>query len=124
MALWGGCMLEAAGKRVYFAGDTGYGTGNIFRDIGARFGAVDLAILPIGAYDPRWFMAAQHCDPEEAIRIMLDVGAKSALGMHWGRSEEHTSELQSLMRISYAVFCLKQKNKGIVTSICMFLVIR
>src|SRR3546814_13363317 len=54
------------------------------RDIGARFGAVDLAILPIGAYDPRWFMAAQHCDPEEAIRIMLDVGAKSALGMHWG----------------------------------------
>ncbi|WP_428683780.1 MBL fold metallo-hydrolase [Sphingopyxis sp.] len=84
MALWGGFVLEAAGKRVYFAGDTGYGTGAIFRDIGARFGPVDLAILPIGAYDPRWFMAAQHCDPEEAIRIMLDVGAKAAVGMHWG----------------------------------------
>jgi L-ascorbate metabolism protein UlaG (beta-lactamase superfamily) len=84
MALWGGFMLEAAGKLVYFAGDTGYGTGNIFRTIGARFGAVDLAILPIGAYDPRWFMAAQHCDPEDAIRIMLDLGAKAAVGMHWG----------------------------------------
>lgn len=84
MALWGGFMLEAGGKRVYFAGDTGYGTGNIFRTIGRRFGPVDLAILPIGAYDPRWFMAAQHCDPEDAIRIMIDVGAKSAVGMHWG----------------------------------------
>lgn len=84
MALWGGFMIEAAGTLVYFAGDTGYGTGAIFRDIGARFGAVDLAILPIGAYDPRWFMAAQHCDPEEAIRIMLDVRAKAAVGMHWG----------------------------------------
>ncbi|MDO9369278.1 MAG: MBL fold metallo-hydrolase [Sphingopyxis sp.] len=84
MALWGGFMVEAAGKRVYFAGDTGYGTGNIFKSIRARFGAVDLAILPIGAYDPRWFMAAQHCDPEEAIQIFDDIGAKAAVGMHWG----------------------------------------
>lgn len=84
MALWGGFVVEAAGKLVYFAGDTGYGTGNIFRTIGERFGAIDLAILPIGAYDPRWFMAAQHCDPEEAVRIFEDVGAKAAVGMHWG----------------------------------------
>ena len=84
MALWGGFVIEAAGKRVYFAGDTGYGTGNIFRAIRAQFDAIDLAILPIGAYDPRWFMAAQHCDPEEAVRIFEDVGAKGAVGMHWG----------------------------------------
>lgn len=84
MALWGGFVVEAAGKLVYFAGDTGYGTGNIFRAIGARFDAIDLAILPIGAYDPRWFMAAQHCDPDEAVRIFEDVGAKAAVGMHWG----------------------------------------
>lgn len=84
MALWGGFVVEAAGKLVYFAGDTGYGTGDIFRSLHTRFGAVDLAILPIGAYDPRWFMAAQHCDPEEAIQIMLDTGAKAAVGMHWG----------------------------------------
>ena len=84
MALWGGFMLRAEGKLVYFAGDTGYGTGAIFRDLRDRFGPTDLAILPIGAYDPRWFMAAQHTDPEEAIQIMLDLYAKAALGMHWG----------------------------------------
>jgi L-ascorbate metabolism protein UlaG (beta-lactamase superfamily) len=84
MALWGGFMLKAAGRLVYFAGDTGYGTGAIFRDLRARFGPVDLALLPIGAYDPRWFMAAQHTDPEEAIQIMVDLGAGAALGMHWG----------------------------------------
>ena len=84
MALWGGFMIEAAGKLVYFAGDTGYGTGNIFRAIRARFAAADLGILSIGAYDPRWLMAAQHCDPEEAIQIFEDIGAKAAVGMHWG----------------------------------------
>jgi L-ascorbate metabolism protein UlaG (beta-lactamase superfamily) len=84
MALWGGFMLRAGRKLVYFAGDTGYGTGNIFRKLRARFGPVDLALLPIGAYDPRWFMAAQHTDPEEAIQIMLDLDARAALGIHWG----------------------------------------
>ena len=84
MALWCGFVLEVAGKRIYFAGDTGYGTGNIFRRIGETFSGMDLAILPIGAYDPRWFMAAQHCDPEDAIKIMLDVKANMAIGMHWG----------------------------------------
>ncbi|WP_260928288.1 MBL fold metallo-hydrolase [Novosphingobium sp. 9] len=84
MALWGGFMVEAANKFVYFAGDTGYGTGNIFRALRERFGPCDLAILPIGAYDPRWFMAAQHTDPEEAVQIMLDLEAQAALGMHWG----------------------------------------
>ena len=84
MALWGGFMVRAGGKLVYFAGDTGYGTGNIFRAMRQRFGPPDLALLPIGAYDPRWFMAAQHIDPEEAIRIMLDLGAPFAAGIHWG----------------------------------------
>ncbi|AOH84721.1 hypothetical protein AWL63_12840 [Sphingomonas panacis] len=84
MALWGGFMLRVAGRQVYFAGDTGYGTGAIFRAIRARFGAPDLALLPIGAYDPRWFMAAQHTDPEEAIQIMADLDARAAVGIHWG----------------------------------------
>jgi L-ascorbate metabolism protein UlaG (beta-lactamase superfamily) len=84
MALWGGFMLRAGGKLVYFAGDTGYGTGAIFRAMRARFGPTDLALIPIGAYDPRWFMAAQHTDPEEAIQIMLDLEARAAVGIHWG----------------------------------------
>ncbi|HEX7854512.1 MAG TPA: MBL fold metallo-hydrolase [Sphingobium sp.] len=84
MALWGGFMLQAAGRLIYFAGDTGYGTGSIFRDLRARFGPTDLAILPIGAYDPRWFMAAQHTNPEEAIQIMLDLDAHTSVGIHWG----------------------------------------
>ena len=84
MALWSGFVIEAAGKLVYFAGDTGYGTGDIFRQIREKFGPMDLAIIPIGAYDPRWFMAAQHTDPEEAIQIMLDLDAGAAVGIHWG----------------------------------------
>lgn len=84
MALWCGFVIEAAGKLVYFAGDTGYGTGGIFRRIREKFGPIDLAIIPIGAYDPRWFMAAQHTNPEEAVRIMLDLEARAAAGVHWG----------------------------------------
>jgi L-ascorbate metabolism protein UlaG (beta-lactamase superfamily) len=84
MALWGGFMVRARGRLVYFAGDTGYGTGNIFRAMRERFGQTDLALLPIGAYDPRWFMAAQHTDPEEAIQIMRDLDARAAIGVHWG----------------------------------------
>jgi len=84
MALWCGFMVRAGGQQVYFAGDTGYGTGAIFRAMRQRFGPTDLALIPIGAYDPRWFMAAQHTDPDEAIRIMRDLDARAAAGIHWG----------------------------------------
>lgn len=84
MALWGGFMLRTAAGLIYFAGDTGYGDGAIFRLMRERYGAPDLVLLPIGAYAPRWFMAAQHTDPEEAVQIMLDLDARLALGIHWG----------------------------------------
>ena len=84
MALWGGFIIEAGGRRVYFAGDTGYGDGAIFRAMRERYGAPDVALLPIGAYAPRWFMAPQHVDPQEAVAIMDDLGARHALGIHWG----------------------------------------
>ena len=77
-------MLRAASGLGYFAGATGYGGGEIFRAMRARYGAPDLALVPIGAYAPRWFMAAQHTDPEEAVKIMLDLEAKRAIGIHWG----------------------------------------
>ncbi len=84
MALWSGHFIDTPAGSVWFAGDTGYGDGAIFRDIRNRHGAPDAALIPIGAYEPRWFMAPQHVDPAEAVRIMLDVEAGYALGIHWG----------------------------------------
>jgi L-ascorbate metabolism protein UlaG (beta-lactamase superfamily) len=78
-ALWSGWVVEGA-KRVYFAGDTGYG--EHFAEIRARLGPPDLAILPIGAYLPRWFMAAQHIDPPEAILAADVLGAGVSMAMH------------------------------------------
>ncbi|MBU3078837.1 MBL fold metallo-hydrolase [Sphingomonas quercus] len=84
MALWGGFMLRTPSGQVYFAGDTGYGDGAIFRSMRASYGPSDVALLPIGAYAPRWFMATQHTDPDEAVRIMLDLETRQAIGIHWG----------------------------------------
>jgi L-ascorbate metabolism protein UlaG (beta-lactamase superfamily) len=80
--LWGGFVVEAGGAIVYFAGDSGYCPH--FAEIGRRFPRIDLALLPIGAYEPRWFMRQQHVDPEEAVRAHLDLGARRSLGMHFG----------------------------------------
>ena len=84
MALWSGHYLRTPAGTIWFAGDTGYGDGSIFTDLKERLGAPDLALIPIGAYEPRWFMAAQHVAPIEAVRIFQDVGAGRALGIHWG----------------------------------------
>ncbi|HET6347283.1 MAG TPA: MBL fold metallo-hydrolase, partial [Myxococcota bacterium] len=81
-ALWGGYVLEAGDVRVFFAGDTGYGPH--FRQIAARFGPMDVSLLPIGAYEPRWFMRAQHMNPDDAVLAHLDLGSRHSLGMHWG----------------------------------------
>lgn len=80
--LWCGFVLELGGQKIYFAGDSGYSKD--FADIGARFAPIDLALIPIGAYEPRWFMRAMHVNPEEAVRIHRDVGAKLSVAMHWG----------------------------------------
>jgi L-ascorbate metabolism protein UlaG (beta-lactamase superfamily) len=85
MALWCAFVLVgAAGGVLYHVGDTAYGDGSVFRRVGDRYGPPDVALLPIGAYEPRWFMQAQHVDPAEAVRIMLDCGARRAFGHHWG----------------------------------------
>jgi len=84
MALWAGHWLDTPAGSIWFAGDTGYGTGDIFREIHRHLGAPDVALIPIGAYEPRWFMAAQHVNPSEAVEIFRAVGAKAALGIHWG----------------------------------------
>jgi len=68
---------------VYFGGDSGYGS--FFREIGGRLGPFDASILPVGAYDPRWFMAAAHMNPEEAVEAYLQLGGTgSFVPSHWG----------------------------------------
>lgn len=81
-ALWGGFVIECAGIRIYHSGDTAYFDG--FREIGRRFPHVDAALLPIGAYDPAWFMSKQHMNPDEALRAHADLGARRVIAMHWG----------------------------------------
>ena len=101
MALWGGFVIKAPARCIYIAGDTGYGDGRIFRDVRTQYGAPDLAVLPIGAYEPRWFMKDQHADPAEAVQIMLDCGAAQALGVHWGTfplTDEPRTEPPDLLR--------------------------
>ena len=80
--LWGGFVIEVRGTVVYFAGDSGYGPH--FADIGRRFPRIDLALLPIGAYEPRWFTRQNHVDPQEAVRAHIDLKPRRSLGMHFG----------------------------------------
>ena len=63
-------------------GDTGYT--DDFKEINKRLGSVDFALIPVGAYEPRWFMKFSHMDPTEATQAFIDLDAKKAIGMHWG----------------------------------------
>lgn len=83
-ALWSGFILDTPSGRIYCAGDTAYQDGKIFSEIRARCGAPLVAVLPIGAYAPRWFMSTQHTNPAEALQIATDIGAQQLLGVHWG----------------------------------------
>lgn len=88
--LWGGWMMQTNADAAipftcYFSGDTGYSKD--FADIHRRFPTVDLALLPIGAYEPRWFMKNQHVNPTEAVQIHRDLHAKRSIAIHWGTFE-------------------------------------
>ena len=75
-------VLSPGSKRIFFAGDTAYGP--LFQEIRQRHGPIDLALLPIGAYEPRWFMQAVHMNPAEAVQAHLDLEASESIGMHFG----------------------------------------
>lgn len=84
-SLWGAYALHSkSAGNIYFAGDTGYGDGSQFTDTRHAFGEFTVALLPIGAYDPRWFMAYAHINPDEAVRAMGDLNARRAIGIHFG----------------------------------------
>lgn len=79
---WGSWAVVHPTFRFWFGGDFGYSDEP--RKIGERFGGFDAAAIPIGAYEPRWFMRSQHVNPDEAVQAMLDVGAREAVAIHWG----------------------------------------
>ena len=81
-SLWGGWYMNFNDYGMYHAGDTGYSKD--FIDTRLKLGAPKYAFIPIGAYDPEWFMAESHVNPEDAVQIMIDLEAEKAFGMHWG----------------------------------------
>ena len=95
-ALWGGFTLVAGGVRLFFAGDTAYA--RVFRDVRERLGPIDLALLPIGAYEPRWFMQSVHMNPAEAVQAHLDLEASESVGMHFGTFQLTTEGIDEPLR--------------------------
>jgi L-ascorbate metabolism protein UlaG (beta-lactamase superfamily) len=98
-SLWGGFVIEAGGISVYHSGDTAAFDG--FAEIGRRFPGLDAALLPIGAYDPQWFMSKQHMNPHEALDAFRDLGARMMVAMHWGTfklTDEPLDEPPALFR--------------------------
>jgi L-ascorbate metabolism protein UlaG (beta-lactamase superfamily) len=81
-ALWSGFVVTTPHGGIYYGGDTGLGDEAFFRETRARFGAFRLALLPVGAYEPRWFMQGQHVNPAEAVRVHTLLGAGTSVGVH------------------------------------------
>ena len=94
MALWGSFMLTGPDGAIYFAGDTGYGDGALFPEIAARHDPIRLALLPIGAYEPRWFMRDQHCDPDEAVAIFQALARRARRRLPLGNLPAHRRALR------------------------------
>ena len=100
---WCGWVVRSASRAIYFAGDTGYCP--VFEEIRARFGGFDLALIPIGAYRPRWLMQSIHVDPHEAVQIHIDVGSRQSVACHWGTfvlTDEPLNEPPKLLECALA----------------------
>ena len=82
--LWCSWMVRDTACSLYFCGDSGYCPA--FTDIREHVGAPDIALMPIGAYEPRWFMKPAHMNPEDAVQAFVDLGARDFVAMHWERS--------------------------------------
>jgi L-ascorbate metabolism protein UlaG (beta-lactamase superfamily) len=95
-ALWGGFVVTIDGRRIFFAGDTAYEP--FFRDVRQRLGPIDLALLPIGAYEPRWFMHVVHMNPAEAVQAHLELEASQSIAMHFGTFQLTTEGIDEPLR--------------------------
>lgn len=106
--LWGGFVVQGGDRSVYFVGDTGYHPD--FAEIGRRLGPFDITLMPIGAYEPRWFMGPMHLNPVDAVRAFGDVNGAPGngevmVGMHWGTfrlTDEPVDEPPALAREAWA----------------------
>ncbi len=79
--LWGSLLIKTANIKIYFAGDTGYG--KHLSEIGRNYGPIDIALLPIGAYEPRWYLQNHHMNPQDAVKAHLALRVKKSIGMHF-----------------------------------------
>jgi L-ascorbate metabolism protein UlaG (beta-lactamase superfamily) len=95
-ALWGGFVLAVGSFRIFFAGDTAYAP--FFHDVRRRLGPIALALLPVGAYEPRWFMQEVHMNPAEAVQAHLDLEASESVGMHFGTFQLTTEGIDEPLR--------------------------
>lgn len=82
-ALWAALIIDTPGGKIYFVGDTAYADGIVFKKIRAKFGDLRLAILPMGAYEPRWFMKNVHMNPDDFIRAYMDLGMPNTIPTHY-----------------------------------------
>lgn len=104
--LWGSYVIEGRREKVYFAGDTGYSPH--FKEIAEKFGKLDIAILPIGAFEPRWFMAGVHVDPEQAVQAFEDLQAKNFIPMHYMTFVLSDEKLDSPIPLTIQAFQAKR----------------
>ena len=98
-SLWCSWLTRSESRSFYFAGDSGYFHG--FAEFGRRFGPLDLALLPIGTYEPRWFLQYQHMSPQDAYRAFLDLRANHLVPMHWGTFQmawDRTDEAPAVLK--------------------------
>jgi N-acyl-phosphatidylethanolamine-hydrolysing phospholipase D len=122
--LWGGWAVFGADFHWYYAGDTGYSRD--FADTAKHFalrqtealgGGFDLALVPVGAYEPRWFMSQQHVNPMESLRIHQDVGAKRSIGVHWGTfslTDEPLDQPPRDLAIARQALSVKEADFGVL----------
>lgn len=114
--LWCSFLVEYGQKKYYWAGDSGYFPG--FKQIGERYGPIDAVFLPIGSYEPRWFMKRNHMNPEESLRAAMDLLAKVFIPIHWGTfdlSDEPLREPLKKLKENYredSGFTLKTLGHG------------
>ena len=114
--LWGGFVIEGPEGKAYHAGDTAFAD-DVFSQIGEKEPGIDWAMVPIGAYDPEWFMKPQHIGPEDAVRAFELTGAKTFVAMHWGTfrlTDEPTGEPPERLRAAWEAATLPSSRLWVV----------